>query len=243
MKLQNRTAVVTGGGTGIGAAIALSFAAEGARVLVAGRTEKTLRETAARHKGERAILTQCADVADQASVETLFELARRALGRIDILVNSAGINIPRRSLKDLSPDDWRKLMDVNANGTYYCVRCVLPEMRERGDGVIINISSIAGIRASLLGGAAYTASKFAMSGFGLLVGLEERGAGIRVTNIHPGEVETPILDQRPEPVTAEHRARILQPEDVAAAAVMVASLPPRAHVPELTIKPTWQPFA
>lgn len=243
MRLANRTAVVTGGGSGIGAAIAYAFAAEGAQVLIAGRGEARLHEAAAKSSGPHPIRTCVADVASRGDIERLFEQADRELGRVDILVNSAGINVPRRALAELSPEDWQKIIDVNATGTFLCVRSVLPQMRERRDGVIINISSVAGIRASLLGGAAYTASKFAASGFGLVAGLEEKDHGIRVTNIYPGEVETPILDQRPVPVTAEHRARILQPEDVAAAALMVATLPPRAHVLELTIKPTTQAFA
>jgi NADP-dependent 3-hydroxy acid dehydrogenase YdfG len=107
---------------------------------------------------------------------------------------------------------------------------------------MINISSVAGKRANPLGGVAYNASKFAMTALGLTVAQEEKDHGIRVTNIYPGEVDTPILEQRPQPVTAEHRARILQPEDVAAAALMVAQLPPRAHVAELTIKPTAQGY-
>ncbi len=240
MRLSDRTAVVTGGGSGIGAAIALAFAKDGARVLVAGRDSGRLASVA---KHSDRIVTQTADVASRNSVADLFSAAREQLGRVDILVNSAGVNVPRRALSELSQDDWDKLLAVNATGAFLCIRQVLPDMRERRDGLIVNISSIAGIRASLLGGGAYTASKFAMSGFGLLVGLEEKDHGIRVTNIYPGEVETPILDQRPVPVTDEHRRRILQPDDVAAAALMVACLPARAHVPELVIKPTTQPFA
>ena len=116
-------------------------------------------------------------------------------------------------------------------------------MRERHDGLIVNISSIAGERLSLLGGIGYTASKFAMTALGVTAAREEAENGIRVTNVYPGEVETPILDHRPVPVSAEHRARILQPEDVAAAVVMVACLPQRAHIPELIIKPTSQDYA
>ena len=116
-------------------------------------------------------------------------------------------------------------------------------MRTRHDGLIVNISSIAGIRSSLLGGLAYTASKFAMTALGTTIGREEAPHGIRVTNIYPGEVATPLLETRPVPVSAEHRARILQPDDVAAAVLMVACLPPRAHVPDLVIKPTSQDFA
>jgi len=158
-------------------------------------------------------------------------------------VNSAGVNVRRRSLAELSPEDWDTMLRVNASGAFYCTRAVLPAMRQRREGLIVNISSIAGIRSSLLGGIGYTASKFAMSAMGITAAREESQYGIRVTNVYPGEVETPILEQRPTPVSAEHRSRILQPEDVAAAVVMIACLPPRAHVSEMVIKPTSQDFA
>jgi NADP-dependent 3-hydroxy acid dehydrogenase YdfG len=119
---------------------------------------------------------------------------------------------------------------------------VLPQMRRRRDGLIINVSSIAGKRALALGGIAYCASKFAMTGLGVAVGNEDAEHGIRVTNIYPGEVNTPILENRPEPVSDERKAAMLQPEDVAALAVTIACLPPRAHVPELIIKPRLQAY-
>ena len=115
-------------------------------------------------------------------------------------------------------------------------------MRDRQDGVIINISSVAGLRAGTVGGVAYNASKFGMSALGITVAEEHREMGIRVTNVYPGEVETPILDNRPVPVSAEHRARILQPEDCADAVMMVVRLPARANVPELVIIPTTQSY-
>ena len=119
---------------------------------------------------------------------------------------------------------------------------VLPQMRARREGMIINISSVVGRRANPLGGAGYNAAKFGMSALGLTLSVEEKDAGIRVTNIYPGEVDTPLLDHRPQQVTAEHRAKVLQPEDVAAAVLFVCTLPPRAHVPELVIKPTTQMY-
>jgi NADP-dependent 3-hydroxy acid dehydrogenase YdfG len=243
MPLTNKTAIVTGGGSGIGAAVALSLATNGCRVLIAGRREETLRETAARFEGEPAMLTRTVDVADRDSVNALFEWAAGELGQIDILVNSAGINVPTRSLESLVPDDWDKVLAVNATGAYNCIHAVLPQMRARRDGIIVNIGSVAGLRAGLIGGAAYNASKFALTALGRTVGVECCDEGIRVTNVYPGEVETPILDDRPVPVSAEHRARILQPEDIAAAVQMVVELPPRANVPELVIKPTTQAFS
>jgi NAD(P)-dependent dehydrogenase (short-subunit alcohol dehydrogenase family) len=183
------------------------------------------------------------DVADRPSVCAFFRFAREQLGAIDILVNSAGINIVRRTMAETDPADWDRVLAVNASGAYYCMREVLPEMRTRGTGLIVNISSIAGMRASMLGGTAYCASKFAMAALGTCVALEDGPRGIRVTNVYPGEVDTPILEHRPVPVSDEHRATILRPEDVAAAVLMVACLPPRAHVPDLVIKPTSYPLA
>jgi NADP-dependent 3-hydroxy acid dehydrogenase YdfG len=214
----------------------VALAGEGCRVVITGRREAKLREAAARFTGESTLLTRVLDVADRQNVADVFDWATRELGKIDILVQSAGINVRDRSMADLSPEDWDKLLQVNATGAFNCMRAVLPQMRERRDGLIVNISSIAGLRAALLGGVAYNASKFTT------VSLEDGANGIRVTTIFPGEVDTPILEQRPVPVTAEHRAKILQPEDVAAAVLMIACLPPRAHVQELIIKPTSQAF-
>lgn len=242
MQLSGKTALITGGATGIGLGIALAFAKEGCRVAISGRREDKLREAAEAYRGSPALLYRSADVGDLASVEKLVAWANAELGKIDILVSSAGVNVLRRRLAELVPEDWERMMRINATGAYYCLRAVLPQMRERRDGLIINISSIAGKRSSLLGGIGYTASKFAMTALGVTAAREEAEHGIRITNIYPGEVDTPILEQRPKPVSAEHRARILKPEDVAAAALMVACLPPRAHVPELVIKPTSQDY-
>jgi NAD(P)-dependent dehydrogenase (short-subunit alcohol dehydrogenase family) len=240
--LAGRTVVVTGGGTGIGAAIARTLAEAGARVAISGRRLEPLEEAAASATDGPPILIHKCDVADRDSVAAFFDWARDELGQIDILVNSAGINIPNRSLESITPEDWDRVLQINATGAFNCIFQVLPEMRQRRDGVIINICSVAGIRTGLLGGVAYNASKFAMDALARSVGEEERDNGIRVTSIYPGEVETPILDDRPVPVTDEHRARILQPEDLAAAVLMVACLPPRARVPELVMIPTSQSF-
>ncbi|MBL9123881.1 MAG: SDR family oxidoreductase [Planctomycetaceae bacterium] len=238
MKLAGKRALITGGGSGIGRAIALLFAGEGCQVAIAGRRLDKLETVAAEYRGTPRILTHAVDVADRTSVDALFAWAARELGPIDILVNNAGINLPKRTMSELAPEDWDRLLSVNATGAYNCLRAVLPQMREREDGLVINISSISGKRAGVLGGVGYNASKFAMTALATTVAVEEAQRRIRVSSIFPGEVETPILEHRPVPVSAERRAQILQPEDVAAAALMIALLPPRAHVPELVIKPT-----
>jgi NADP-dependent 3-hydroxy acid dehydrogenase YdfG len=242
MSLEGKTALITGGGTGIGAGCALAMAQAGCRVAISGRREDKLRETAAKFQGSPEILIRAADVSIRNEANDLVSWATESLGQIDILLNSAGINIVKRQMSTIDPADWDKLMQVNATAAFNTMHAVLPQMRERQDGLIINISSVAGLRASMLGGVAYSASKFAMTALGTCVGLEERNNGIRVTNVYPGEVETPILDARPVPVSAEHRARILQPEDIAAMVVAIAQLPPRAHVPDIVVKPTTQEF-
>jgi len=243
MRLTGKTALVTGGGTGIGLGIAIALAQEGCRVAIAGRRADKLKAAADSYSGPGSLLTCAADVGSPQSVGELFRWAADKLGPIDILVNSAGVNVARRTMAELSPEDWENMLRINVSGTYYCLREVLPQMRERKDGLIINISSTSGKRASMLGGVGYCASKFAVSALGQTVALEDGQHGIRVTNVYPGEVDTPILEHRPTPVSAERRAKMLKPEDVAAAAVMIACLPPRAHVAEIIIKPTVQDYA
>ena len=243
MRLQGKTAVVTGGGTGIGWGVARALASEGCRVAISGRREEVLKEATSQWKNEPPVFSHVCDVADRTSVRELFDWVAATLGSLDILVNAAGTNIRNRSMAEMAPEQWDDLMAINATGAYNCMHAVLPQMRQRKDGLIVNISSISGKRASQLGGVAYSASKFAMTALGTCVGNEENAHGIRVTNVYPGEVETPILDLRPEPVSAERRAVILQPEDVGMLVTSIALLPPRAHVPEVVIKPTVHEYA
>ncbi|HEX5103437.1 MAG TPA: SDR family oxidoreductase, partial [Pirellulaceae bacterium] len=230
--LSNKTALITGGGSGIGLGTALALAREGCRVAIAGRRLEVLKQAAATWTGKPPILCQAVDVADRGSVEQLFGWAAKELGPIDILVNAAGVNIKNRLMSNMEPPDWDRVLAINATGVYNCMYFVLPQMRQRRDGLIVNISSISGKRAAALGGVAYNASKFAMAALGTSVSNEEVPNNIRLTNIYPGEVDTPILEHRPQPVSAERRAKMLLPEDVGDLVVAIARLPPRAHVPE-----------
>jgi NAD(P)-dependent dehydrogenase (short-subunit alcohol dehydrogenase family) len=241
-KLQGKTTLVTGGGSGIGLAVARLFLQEGAKVTITGRTEAKLRQAAKALAGGERLLAHPADVTDPNQVQTLVRAVTEKLGPIDILVNNAGMNIKQRTIRELTPQSWHQMLAANLDGAFYCIHAVLPEMLRRRDGVIVNVSSTAGKRASPLGGAAYDAAKFGMSALGLCLAAEEKDSGIRVSNVYPGEVDTPILEHRPEPVSEEHRRRILQPEDVAAAVLFVAALPPNVSVPELVIKPTVQVY-
>jgi NAD(P)-dependent dehydrogenase (short-subunit alcohol dehydrogenase family) len=241
--LTGKVAVVTGAGSGAGRAVAWRLADEGCRVVAVGRRPEKLAETTAQYRGAGAVAAMPADIADRERVAQLVREVDREFGGIDILVNNAGVNIRRRSVATVSLDDWDYLIRVNLTGAFLMIHATLPVMRRRGGGLIINVASIAGVRSSVLGGVAYSASKFGMVGMSGVVAQEEAPYGIRCTVICPGEINTPILDDRPEPVPEERRRAMLQPEDIAAAVAFIASLPPRAHVPELIIKPTTQSFA
>jgi len=243
MQLENKVSVVTGAGSGIGRAIAESFAREGCQVISVGRTPDKLHR-ARNEAGSVAerIRPRALDVSDLPEVKRLVRSIADEFGRIDILVNNAGTNVPRRALDVLSTEDFDHMLRVNLSGAFYLVHEVLPLMRAQRDGVIINISSVAGVRASTLGGAGYTASKFGLSGLSKTIGIEEGKNGIRSCLIYPGEVNTPILENRPVVPDAAARAAMLQPEDLAQVALLVATMHPRATIPELVITPTIQEF-
>ena len=243
MQLADKIALVTGGGSGIGLATALALAKEGCRVAIAGRNGEKLRAAAEGQTEGPPIISRACDVAEPADVAGLFDWLRQQIGAPEILVNSAGINVRRRSMAELDPGDWEQMIRINQTGAFHCIRAALPEMRRRQAGLIVNISSVSGKRASALGGPGYCASKFALAGLGTAIGLEERANGIHVTNIYPGEVATPILAQRPTPVPPERLAAMLRPEDIAEMVVAIARLPDRAIVPELVITPMYQEYA
>lgn len=240
MKLNGKIVAITGGGTGIGAGIARELAAAGAQVTIGGRRNEPLEQVAASVDAAHRIRTHTIDVAESASIEAFFRDIRENVGDIDILINSAGVNIAKRTMAEMAPEEWDRVLQINASGAYRAIHQVLPAMRDRRDGLIINISSIAGKRAVALGGIVYCASKFAMTAMGTAIANEVRHEGVRITNVYPGEVNTPILDRRPVAVTEEHRQSILQPEDIADVVLTICRLPARASVPEIVIKPTTQ---
>ncbi len=243
MLLEGKVALVTGGGSGVGAAVAQQLAQAGAQVVVAGRRAEQLQATCAAITSGAPARPFVADVVDRAQVTALVELIVSEFGRLDMLINNAGVNTPERRLEQLSAENWDYLMTVNATGAFNMIQAVLPQMRVQRDGLIINISSISGLRASTLAGAAYSASKHALNALSKVVGQEEEQHGIRSTIISPGDINTPLLDKRPVPVSAEQRAKILQPDDIAAAVLFVATLPAHVSVPELVIKPIGQMYA
>ena len=240
--LTGKAVLVTGGGSGIGLAVARAFLGAGARVAIAGRHADKLRRAAEVLRGGDRLVYFTGDVSRPEQAEGLVRDTTARLGRVDVLVNNAGANVKERTFAELTPDNWQLLIGANLHGAFYCMRAVLPQMRERKDGLIVNVNSISGRRANPLGGSGYNAAKFGLRGLAMTVAAEERENGVRVSSVFPGEVDTPILEQRPTPLGEDHRRTILQPEDVAAAILMIASLPSRAAVPELVITPARAAF-
>ena len=225
---------ITGAGSGIGRAMAVAFAAAGCRVAITGRRADQLAETA-RLMGGTAVP---ADVADAVAVAEAHQAVVAALGEVDILINNAGTNAKRRHWRELSAADMAQVVDVNLKGPFICTLAVLPAMRARRRGLVIHTVSNAATGIFAVAGPTYTASKHGARALSATLNAEEGIHGIRSVCINPGEVETPILDTRPRPPSAADRALMVQPEDVAAAAVFAARLPPRTCMAEMLITPT-----
>lgn len=242
--LAGRIAWITGGGSGIGLAGALELARAGAHVVISGRTAATNDKALAELKKAGSAEATLLDVSDKAAVARTAADIEKRHGRVDILVTSAGTNIGggKRNLKTMSPEGWDDVVAINLSGLFYCCYAVLPGMRARKDGLIINISSWAGRYASVLTGPAYNATKRAVIALTESINMEECANGIRATSILPGEVATPILEKRPVPPSAEERSRMAQAEDLGKAILFVATMPARTCVNELIIAPTWNRF-
>jgi NAD(P)-dependent dehydrogenase (short-subunit alcohol dehydrogenase family) len=177
------------------------------------------------------------DIANAAAVEGMAKMVRQKLGAVEVLVNAAGTNTPRRSWKELSPEKYRELIETNLTGAYLCVQAFLPAMRERQSGTIVNIVSDAGKQANAKAGPAYVVSKFGLAGLTQSINAEERDQGVRACAIFPGDIDTPLLDKRPAPPPPEARQRMLQSEDVAECVLLAVNLPDRALVEEILIRP------
>ncbi len=237
---MSNIAVVTGAGSGVGRAVVLRLAREGWSVALIGRSSESLDETirlSGTVKGK--LITFPCDIGDQHAVAEVASRVERSLGDPTALVNSAGTNIPKRSLDVLSPEDFDALMQTNLHGAFYFVHAFLPALRRAGGGTIVNILSDAAMTANAKAGAAYSASKFGVRGLTQSINLEQRQHGIRACGIFPGDINTPLLDRRPVPPSAEQRQQMLQPEDVADCVMLAISLPGRAVVEELLVRPRY----
>ncbi len=238
--LDGKVAWLTGAGSGIGQAGALALAQAGARVVVSGRRAEMLEETRRLITGAGGEVEKLPlDVADRTQVAHAAKGLVARHGRCDILVNSAGLNVPKRYLKDLVPEDWDKVIGINLNGALYCTAAVLPAMRTQKSGLVINIASWLGRWVGYLGGAAYGASKHALATMTHHLNIEEGINGIRGCVVYPGEVATPILKTRPVPPSQQDLDRMLKAEDLGRTIRFVAEMPPHVCLNEIVITPTW----
>ncbi len=228
--LTGKLALVTGGTRGIGRAIAAALLNRGAAVVICGRTLESvdLAVEGLRAETGGAVAGRAADITCWEDVEALFEFADRELGGLDILVNNAGIGI-FRSVEDLTPQEWKRVVDTNLTGAFYCCNLALPRFRRRGGGFILNISSLAG-KNPFAGGAAYNASKFGLNGFGEAMMLDHRYDNIRVSSIMPGSVATGF-----QPGGEDWK---IAPEDIAEIVVAALRMPERTLISRVEVRPS-----
>jgi 3-oxoacyl-[acyl-carrier protein] reductase len=234
--LAGQVAVVTGAGRGIGAAIARKLAGLGSTVVLCGRTQSTLEETARTivEAGGKTEVIPC-DVTVLHQLEYASARVEGTFGRLDILVNNAGIGGFSDALHNLPPEDWDRILNTNLRGVYYAIRVFAPLMIRAYTGHIINISSLAGKNA-LPNGAAYSASKWGLNGLTYSVAEELRPHNIRVSVICPGSVDTEL-----SPHAGKDPKKMLQSEDVAHAVAMLATQAPQSFMSEVLLRPTQKP--
>ncbi len=235
-RLEGQVAVVTGAVRGIGAAIARKLAELGALTVLCGRTPGSLNETARAivAAGNRAEVAEC-DVTTLASVEAVAGRIDSQHGRVDVLVNNAGVGGFGTPLHQLAPGDWDRVLDTNLRGVFYTIRAFAPAMIRARSGHIINISSIAGKNA-LPNGAAYAASKWGLNGLTYSVAEELRAHNIRVAVICPGSTHTDL-----SPHEGKDTSRMLQPDDIAHAVAMLVTQSPQSFASEIVLRPTMKP--
>ena len=237
--LKGQVAWVTGAGSGIGEAGALALAAEGAEVVLTGRTKAKLDAVAAAIKGKGGIAyVKPADMAKAASVNKVAGWIGEKLGRLDILVNNAGLNITDRAWSKLQPEGIAELVEGNLLSAFHGAMAALPLMRANKGGLMIHTASFAGRFVSPLSGPGYTAAKHGVVAMSHSLNMEECANGIRSTVMCPGEVRTPILDKRPNKLSEKELAEMVQPEDCGRLIAFIATMPPHVCINEVLIAPT-----
>ena len=238
-RLKDKNIIVTGASSGFGEAIAMACAAEGANVSLVARRQAALEAIAEviRQKGGRALVC-AADVSDETQIHAALAKTHASFGAVDILVNNAGMNIPERSITETSAERWRRLLEVNLTSAFVFTKAVLPEMKERGGGLIVNVASRAAMFPSMRAGVAYSTSKIGMEALNILSNDEGNPFGVRACLFNPGIGNTAIIDNRPREFTQEERMNMIQSEDIADTVVFIASLPPRVNINLISMVPT-----
>lgn len=236
-RLPGQVAWITGAGSGIGQAAATALAQEGVQVVLTGRRADALHATAARI-GPTATV-HAGDVTDSARMAAIASEIHVTLGRLDIVVNNAGMNVTRRAWAELTPGAIDQVLATNLNSAFYCVAAALPLMRAGGGGLFIHIGSRAGRFWDGQSGAGYTTAKAALAAMSHSINREEFGNAIRSTILHPGETATPILQSRGVDMPHAELARLLKPEDVGDLVRYIACLPPHVCMNEVLLTPTW----
>ena len=237
--LEGKVAIVTGGGSGIGRAVGLMLAGEGARVVLAGRRKEPLAQVVAeieREKGTAAART--CDLTKSADARELAAWAVKTFGGVDILINNAGESSHARSIRWTPQEQWESVINVNLTGVYALTQSVLQSMLDRGAGTVVTVASLAALRPGGLGGVAYGAAKAGARAVMQATHAELRNKGIRACTIFPAEVDTPILDKRPLNPDAAARATMMLAEDVARAILLCVTLPSRTVIEEIVMSPT-----
>ena len=236
---MTKVAWVTGAGSGIGEAAAVALAEMGMTVVLTGRTKAKLDAVAARIKAIGGTAhVKAADMGKASAVQKVADFIQQKLGRLDVMVNNAGVNITERRWSNLSPEGVKELVDGNLTSAFHGVLAALPIMRAQKAGLFIHTASMAGRFVSPLRGAGYTASKHGVVAMSHSLNMEECGNGIRSTVMCPGEVRTPILDKRPNKLSEKELAEMVQPEDCGALIKFLASQPPHVCINEVLITPT-----
>ena len=239
-QLQGKIVWVTGGGSGIGEAAALMLALEGAAIVLTGRREAPLDDVARQIRDLGGVAhVQPGDLTEPHSVRRIGRYISDEIGRLDILLNNAGININERHWDKLTPENAQLMINGNLAAAAQCVTVALPIMRAHQDGLIIHTASVAGRFIGGFPGPLYTAAKHGIVAMSHSINMEECIHGIRSCVFLPGEVATAILDKRPNPVSPEERARMVQTQDCADLIRYVALLPKRLIMNEVMLSPTW----
>jgi NADP-dependent 3-hydroxy acid dehydrogenase YdfG len=234
--LKDKVVWITGAGGGMGQHIALTLSKLHSKVILSDINEQSLKKVSQKCTYDSSI--KPLDITKINHVKTVVKEIESEFGQLDIVINAAGMNIQNRDWDVIQETDWDKVFKVNINGMFYCCKSALQLMKRQNDGLIINISSWAGNHISYLSGTSYIASKHAINAMTETINMKYCNVGVRACSICPGEASTPLLDQRPVPISQEEKDLMLQVEDISETVAFVAQMEKHVCVNQITISPT-----